>query len=102
MSPRTPRSTLFPYTTLFRPENEMNQLTVSPNPASDYIEVRVNENNSIQNIQIISLEGKVVSLEQTYVDKATIKIDVSTAAKGTYFIQLTTDYGYLTRKIIVQ
>src|SRR5690554_2290318 len=40
-------------------ENEMNQLTVSPNPASDYIEVRVNENNSIQNIQIISLEGKV-------------------------------------------
>src|SRR5690554_5252773 len=83
-------------------ENEMNQLTVSPNPASDYIEVRVNENNSIQNIQIISLEGKVVSLEQTYVDKATIKIDVSTAAKGTYFIQLTTDYGYLTRKIIVQ
>src|SRR5690554_2731929 len=42
-------------------KNELNQLTVAPNPASDYIEVRVNENNAIKNIQLMSLAGKVVS-----------------------------------------
>src|SRR5690554_4986430 len=83
-------------------ENVMNQLTVSPNPSSDYIEVRVNENNSIQNIQVMSLDGKVVSVEQNVVDHATIKIDVSSVAKGTYLIQLSTEYGFLTRKIVVQ
>src|SRR5690554_6393424 len=83
-------------------ENVMNQLTVSPNPSSDYIEVRVNENNSIQNIQVMSLDGKVVSVEQNMVDHATIKIDVSSVAKGTYLIQLSTEYGFLTRKIVVQ
>src|SRR5690554_2276049 len=83
-------------------KNELNQLTVAPNPASDYIEVRVNENNAIKNIQLMSLAGKVVSAKTTTIDSNTTQIDVSSIAKGTYFIQLSTDNGQLVRKVIVQ
>src|SRR5690554_5640426 len=83
-------------------KNELNKLTVSPNPASDYIEVRVDENNTINNIQLMSLEGKVVPVVYTTVDNQTTQIDVSSVAKGTYFIQLSSEKGQLTRKVIVQ
>jgi hypothetical protein len=83
-------------------KNELNKLTVSPNPASDYIEVRVDENNTINNIQLMSLEGKVVPVVFTTIDNQTTQIDVSSIAKGTYFIQLSSDKGQLTRKVIVQ
>lgn len=83
-------------------KNELNELTVSPNPASEYIEVRVNENNTIKSIQVMSLEGKVVSVATTVVDNHTTQLDVSSLAKGTYLIQLSTDNGQLTRKVIVQ
>src|SRR5690554_5708624 len=82
--------------------NELLKLVVSPNPASDYIEVRVDENNTINNIQLMSLEGKVVPVVYTTVDNQTTQIDVSSVAKGTYFIQLSSEKGQLTRKVIVQ
>ncbi|PKR79756.1 hypothetical protein CW751_13605 [Brumimicrobium salinarum] len=82
-------------------DNELNTLIVSPNPASSFIEVRIEGQNIIKNIQFMSLEGKVVSSTNA-VNANAIKIDVSAVAKGTYLVQLSTDKGNLVRKVIVQ
>lgn len=79
-----------------------NTFVIAPNPASDYITVTVAENNTIRDIQLISLDGKVITTEITTIDSSTLKVDVSSIAKGTYLIQLISENGQSTKKVVIQ
>ncbi|MDR1848033.1 MAG: leucine-rich repeat protein [Bacteroidales bacterium] len=67
---------------------------IYPNPAKDKITIDCGEN--INSIEIVDLLGKVV-----YQGKETT-IDVSTFAKGNYFVRIYTNNGSITKKVIVE
>ncbi len=82
-------------------ENDLNTVTIAPNPASEYIQVGVGENNSIESVQILSLEGQNIAVGINSVNSHTVKLNVSSVAKGTYFIRLSTEKGQIVKKIVV-
>src|SRR3712207_7481826 len=55
---RPPRSTLFPYTTLFR----SNEISLYPNPAVNYIQISVNAaRRTYATVAILTLNGQMIS-----------------------------------------
>ncbi|MDR1846549.1 MAG: leucine-rich repeat protein [Bacteroidales bacterium] len=66
---------------------------IYPNPAKDVITI---EGERIIGVEVVDLFGKVV-----YQGKETA-IDVSTFAKGNYFVRVQTDKGTITKKVIVE
>lgn len=84
-------------------ENNINEsITIMPNPATDYIDVVMEGTNTINSIQLLSAEGRIVEFSTSTLNANTTRIDVSAAAKGTYFIQLNTLNGQITKKVILQ
>src|SRR5690554_3890359 len=83
--------------------NDLNsQVVLSPNPSTDYVDVSVVGNNQVVSIQVISLEGKVMNTRTEAVDAQTTRIDVSSLSTGTYLVQLSTDNGTVTKKVVIQ
>lgn len=81
---------------------EIGQVIVSPNPATEYIEIRLIGNNNVNAVNLISIQGQTITANAMTIDGQTTRIDVSAVAKGTYLIQLSTDKGLVVRKVIVQ
>jgi hypothetical protein len=84
-------------------ENNINEgVTIMPNPATDYIDVVIEGTNTINSIQLVSADGRIVEVSTSTLNANTTRVDVSTSAKGTYFIQLSTSNGQITKKVILQ
>ena len=84
-------------------ENDIHEgLTIMPNPATDYIDIVVEGSNTINSIQILSAEGRVIELSTSTLNANTTRIDVSSAAKGSYFIKVNTTNAQITKKVILQ
>lgn len=83
--------------------NLSNSLALAPNPSSTHIDITVPGNDlTISSIQLISLEGRVLSLQNNSALENTIRVDVSSYAKGTYMAIITTSKGVINKKFIVQ
>lgn len=74
---------------------ESKKIVVFPNPVKDQLKIE-NENLKINSISIINITGKTV---KTFTSSNNI-IDVSDLAKGIYFLQIQTDKGLVSKKII--
>jgi hypothetical protein len=74
-----------------------NGLSIFPNPTNGLFFIEV-ENNSILDYKIRDISGRIVLVNQLQSSK--IQIDLSKEAKGTYFIELTTNQGIYTERII--
>jgi hypothetical protein len=68
-------------------------INLYPNPAKDVINI---EGERIIGVEVVDLLGKVV-----YQGSKTT-IDVSTFATGNYFVRVQTEYGTITKKVIVE
>lgn len=78
---------------------------ISPNPANDFVafDVKLNEASSLVRVQLLDLTGKLVGMQEFQNLKdinATFKTDG--LANGTYFVRIDTDFGYATKKFVVQ
>lgn len=78
---------------------------IFPNPANDYVsfDVKLNEASSTVRVLLLDLTGKMVAMQefQNLKDlQATFK--TNELANGTYFVRIDTDFGYTTRKFVVQ
>src|SRR5690554_1156543 len=83
--------------------NELNnQVVLYPNPSTNYIDVALLGNHEMASVVVISLEGKVVNTPTKTVDNQTTRIDVSSLSVGTYLVQISTNNGTITKKIMVQ
>jgi hypothetical protein len=68
-----------------------------PNPASDIVNIELSNNQSVNKATINNLLGQtIMTFENTSV------LEVSSLAKGTYFVTVETDSGRETKKIIKQ
>lgn len=81
----------------------MNDLVnVYPNPASNQISIDIsNFNGSMKAIALNNMQGRQV-FSTTNFDKETIEVPTLNLADGFYFLQLQSDKGVLTRKIMIK
>lgn len=64
-----------------------NQFLVYPNPANNTIIIKSNENNSITNIELIDISGRVVqSIKSNFENE--VSLDVSHLSAGNYIVRL--------------
>jgi hypothetical protein len=83
--------------------NLSNSLILAPNPSSSHIDITVTGNDMIvYSIQLISLEGRVLGVQNNSALENTIRVDVSSYAKGTYMAIISTSKGVVNKKFIVQ
>jgi hypothetical protein len=71
-------------------------ISVYPNPTNGI--VTVNCNNSIKSIQLYDVQGRL--LQTNLVNENETTIDVSTKAKGVYFLKILSDKGMKVEKIV--
>ena len=85
-------------------ENSLsNSLILAPNPSSTHIDIEVTGDNlTIHAVRLISLEGRVLEVKYNDALANTIRLEVSSYAKGTYMAIISTSKGEITRKFIVQ
>lgn len=80
------------FNSLSSTDNEfVNQITVSPNPTNNFVNVNLRNNYEKVTAQLISVTGSLVS-EKTFNNCATFQIEVNQAT-GLYFLNITTDNG---------
>jgi hypothetical protein len=73
-----------------------SSISVYPNPTNGI--VTVNSNNSIKSIQLYDVQGRL--LQTNLVNENETSIDVSTKAKGVYFLKILSDKGMKVEKIV--
>ncbi|MDT3740574.1 MAG: S8/S53 family peptidase [Candidatus Kapabacteria bacterium] len=67
------------------PYNSANNISISPNPASDFIEIDCKDNN--KNAEILNLQGEIV-LSINLESHSNNRIDVSSLSSGMYFVKI--------------
>jgi len=73
-----------------------SKLSVYPNPASGLVNITAAD-IALTSVQVFNMLGK-----QVYASKAVPSIDVSSFAKGVYFLKLNADGASATKKLIVE
>lgn len=76
-----------------------SKFSVSPNPANDFITVTNSDNILVSGISITDLNGRVVK-QNSYTNVSDIQVNVSNLASGIYMMNITSDKGSVTKKII--
>ncbi len=70
--------------------------TIYPNPATDVLNIELQDNAILENVTIYNNLGqKIKTIKQN-------TVDVSTLAKGLYFVEVTTNQGKASKKVIVE
>lgn len=82
--------------TLDNQENLVVQFTISPNPTSDVLLIRLDENLELITIKIYSNLGQLIKSGES------TTISTSDLSSGNYFIEITTDKGKATQSFIKQ
>ena len=70
--------------------------TIYPNPATDVLNIELQDDATLENVTIYNNLGqKIKTIKQN-------TIDVSILAKGLYFVEVTTNQGKASKKVIVE
>lgn len=80
-------------------EGETTIFSVSPNPAKDLITISNTENISVNSISITDLNGRIVK-QNTYSNETNVQVNISDLSSGVYMMNITSDKGSVTKKII--
>jgi len=86
-------------------DSDILNVEIMPNPASDYFTIHMDAIESLDlNINMTDISGKLVMNMNSKITRgaSTITIDVADIQAGIYFLNLATEKGHITKKIIVQ
>jgi len=84
------------FSVLSTPDTKLEGVSVYPNPTNGV--VSINEIATEMNIEIVNIAGQQVQ----YIKNATNNIDLTALQAGVYFIKITTENGFATKKIVKQ
>ena len=72
-----------------------------PNPAQEYVDIRVSEDVNVTAMEVYDVYGKLVSVVETgRTPSLQTRIDVSGLADGMYFVRVTTEEGTVTKQFV--
>ncbi|AUC81007.1 T9SS type A sorting domain-containing protein [Lacinutrix sp. Bg11-31] len=76
-------------------EFSLNDVSISPNPSKDFINIKMNNPKSIEKVEVFDITGKrVLNFNNT------TKINITNLGNGVYMLRVQTDKGSVTKKII--
>ncbi len=78
---------------------EHTKIRIYPNPARDYIHIRIPAHIRIRNIRLYSIEGRLMKTSQTV--KRRKNIDVSTLPAGQYLVKIQTDKTQYIKQLVI-
>jgi parallel beta-helix repeat protein len=87
-----------------KPFYSMNSLSIYPNPASDILNLRINQNNLKQvRVDIIDVKGQVILNNKypSFGNQFNTNIDISRIPKGIYILRIGSDGNVNYRKLVV-
>ncbi len=76
-------------------------LSVFPEPVSDFLNVKVTTGH-IRNVTLTDEMGRMLFSDPAILNKTHLEIDMQYYSSGFYFLQISTDNGKITRKVIKQ
>lgn len=76
-----------------------SNFSIQPNPVNDIFSLTAKNGVSLQNVQVIDINGRVVN-ETNVSDSDSVQINVSDLTAGVYFVKVQSDLGVGTSKII--
>ena len=85
-------------------ERLKNSVTVFPNPASSYVDIRVDGEVIVMDMEVYDLYGKLVlapSGAENETSQQTTRINVSDLSAGMYLIRVNTDQGPVTKPFLI-
>ena len=77
-------------------------LSISPNPAQNYIVLSASFPLEVSNVTLISLEGHKITLPTLYRFSKEVGVDISAIKAGLYLLELKHLEGVLRSKIMVE
>ena len=75
-----------------------SSITLYPNPAREYVDIRVNGDVNVTSMEVYDVYGKLINTV-IVVDNPT-RINVSGLADGMYFVRVTTEAGAVTKTFV--
>lgn len=81
-------------------EINLNEISISPNPASEVVYIKMKNESVISSVTVFDLQGRLVYSNSTPTNK-TEQIDVSDFTNGSYIVVISTDKGRFQTKLIV-
>ena len=75
-----------------------NSVSLYPNPAKEYVDIRVDGDLNVTMMEVYDVYGKLINTVNV-VDNPT-RINVSTLADGMYFVRVTTEKGAVTKTFV--
>lgn len=82
------------------PEFDQNSISISPNPASDFVTISSSERN-LTSVQIVDIRGSIIMVENFSAKQKTIA--TTSLSQGIYIIQILAEDGSkVTKKLVVQ
>ena len=75
-------------------------ISIAPNPASDYIQLNIDETLQIDEIELMSIAGKLIDINTTKTHSQNITL--TGLQSGTYFLRVRSGNEYFYKKIMVQ
>jgi PKD repeat protein len=77
-----------------------NNIEIFPNPVHNSLTIESKSQNPISHLRVISVEGKTV-YERKNINMPIINLDMSSLAKGLYFVEIESNIGLLRKKIVL-
>jgi hypothetical protein len=75
-----------------------NSIALYPNPANEYVDVRVDGEVNVKSMEVFDVYGKLINTVNV-IDNPT-RINVSGLANGMYFVRVTTEQGVATKTFV--
>ena len=75
-----------------------NSVTLYPNPAKEYVDIRVDGDLNVTTMEMYDVYGKLINTVNV-IDNPT-RINVSNLASGMYFVRVTTEAGAVTKTFV--
>ena len=86
-------------------EGTISKLDVYPNPSKDVFNVMfTSEGVQDLEVRVINIVGEIIYIDylEQFVGEYTKSIDLATYTKGVYFLEITTDNGVVSKKLVLQ
>jgi hypothetical protein len=83
-------------------ERLKNSITVFPNPATSFVDVRVDGDVNVTGMEVYDVYGKILRtvVETRHGTSLQTRIDVSDLSSGMYFVRASTDHGPITKPFV--
>ena len=83
--------------------SEAPEIKVYPNPAANFVNVDLPENEMTGTLSILSASGQLVRSVQSYEGESSVQIDIQDLQKGVYMVRwVQSDEQVVVKKLIVQ